>query len=122
MQVKRVLQAALGKFGHRLTRVANASKDGLTCFFEAIQKAGFAPRHIVDVGANRGNWTRSAIRFFPEAHYTLVEPQDHLKVHVQDLIANGYENRWVNAAAGEKSGILPFTIAGQDNSSTLTLS
>jgi FkbM family methyltransferase len=120
--MKRIIQGVLGKLGYRLSRVANSPKDGLTCFFEAIQKSGFSPRHVVDVGANRGNWTRSAIRFFPEAHYTLVEPQDHLKVHVQDLIAGGYKIRWVNAAAGEKSATLPFTIASKDNSSTLVLS
>src|SRR5438874_11361928 len=112
--MKRVLQAALAKFGLRLSRLANAPKDGLTCFFEAIQQAGFTPRHIVDVGANHGNWTRAAIRFFPEAEYTLIEPQDHLKVHVQDLIARGYKIRWVNAAMGDKPGILPFTIAPRD--------
>jgi FkbM family methyltransferase len=120
--MKQILQAALGKFGFRLTRLANTPKDGLTCFFEAIQQAGFAPRHIVDVGANHGVWTRSALRFFPEAHYTLVEPQDHLKAHVQDLIARGYKIRWVNAAVGDKPGILPFTIASRDDSSTLALS
>ncbi len=119
--MKRILQAALGKFGLRLSRVANAPKDGLTCFFEAIQRAGFAPRHIVDVGANHGVWTRAAIRFFPKAQYTLVEPQDHLKVHIEDLIAHEYKIRWVNAAAGDKPGILPFTIASRDHSSTLAL-
>src|SRR5215467_3428989 len=84
--LKRLLQAALGKFGYRLSRAANTPKDGLTCFFEAIQRAGFVPRHIIDVGANRGNWTRTAIRFFPDAQYTLFEPQDHLKVHIHDLL------------------------------------
>ena len=117
--MKRILQAALGAFGYRLTRTAHIPKDGLTCFFEAIQRLGFAPRHIVDVGANRGNWTRSAIRFFPEAQYTLVEPQDHLKVHVQDLLDGGYKIRWVNAAASDQPGTLPFAIAPKDNSSTL---
>lgn len=120
--MKRLLQAALGKFGYRLIRVANAPKDGLTCFFEAILRAGFAPRHIVDVGANHGNWTRSALRFFPEAQYTLVEPQDHLKVHIQDLLDRGCKIRWVNAAAGDTPGTLPFTIAKSDHSSTLALS
>ena len=117
--MKQILQAVLGKFGYRLIRMPNAPKDGLTCFFEAIQWAGFVPRHIVDVGANRGNWTRSAIRFFPKAQYTLVEPQDHLKVHVQDLLDAGYKIRWVNAAASDKPGTLPFAIAPKDNSSSL---
>src|SRR5690349_13477696 len=120
--MKRILQAALGKFGLRLSRVANAPNDGLTSFFEAIQQAGFAPRHILDVGANRGNWTRSALRCFPDAQYTLVEPQDHLKAHVQDLIDHGYKIRWMNAALSDKPGTLPFTIASHDHSSTLALS
>lgn len=119
--MKRFLQAALGKFGYRLSRVANTPQDGLTCFFEAIHRAGFAPRHIVDVGANHGDWTRSAIRFFPDAQYTLVEPQDRLKVYIQDLVDRGYKIYWVNAALGDKPGILPFTIASRDNSSTLAL-
>jgi len=119
--MKRILQTALEKFGLRLSRLANAPKDGLTCFFEAIQQAGFTPRHIVDVGANHGNWTRAAIGFFPEAHYTLVEPQDHLKIHIQDLIARGYKIRWVNAAVGDRPGTFPFTIASRDNSSTFEL-
>lgn len=117
--MKRILQATLGRFGYRLSRVANAPKDGLTCFFEAIQRAGFSPRHIVDVGANHGQWTRSAIRFFPEAQYTLVEPQHNLKAHVQDLLNAGYKIRWVNAAASDKPGTLPFAIAPKDNSSSL---
>src|SRR5258708_12538959 len=112
--MNRILQAALGKFGLRLSRVANAPKDGLTCFFEAILRAGFAPRHIVDVGANHGNWTRTAIRFFPEAQYTLVDPQDHLKADVQDLIAPGHKIRWLNPALAAKSGTLPFTISSPD--------
>lgn len=116
--MKRILQATLGRFGYRLSRVANAPKDGLTCFFEAIQRAGFAPRHIVDVGANHGNWTRSAICFFPQARYTLLEPQDHLRVHIQDLIDRGHRIRWVNTALGDKEGILPFAITPHDNSST----
>ena len=120
--MKRILQAVLAQFGLRLIRIANVPKDGLTCFLEAIHRAGFTPRHIVDVGANRGNWTRSALRFFPEAHYTLIEPQDHLKVHLQNLIARGYKIRWINAAAGSKPGVLPFTIASRDISSTLAIS
>lgn len=61
------------------------------------------------------------MRFFPDAQYTLVEPQDHLKVHIQDLLDGGYKIHWVNAALGDKPGILPFAIASRDNSSTLSL-
>jgi len=104
--MKQVIQAALRKIGYRLSSIASVPKDELTCFFEAIQRLGFAPHHIIDVGANRGNWTRSAIRFFPKAQYTLVEPQDQLKAHIQDLLDRGHKIRWVNAAVGDKPGII----------------
>ena len=52
---------------------------------------GFAPKHIIDVGANRGLWTRTALQYFPDAHYTLIEPQDHLKTHIQDLLDRGQD-------------------------------
>jgi hypothetical protein len=47
-----------------------------------LKGRGFNPKHIIDVGANRGYWTRASIKFFPEAQYTLVEPQDFLKTYV----------------------------------------
>jgi FkbM family methyltransferase len=47
-------------------------------FFDCLMRLRFEPRTIVDVGANRGNWTRTALRYFPAARYTLFEPQDYL--------------------------------------------
>jgi FkbM family methyltransferase len=91
---------------------------GLDSFFPLLRQFGFAPRHIIDVGANRGNWTRAAIRYFPDAHYTLVEPQDHLKIYVQDLVDRGFRIRWINAGAADKSGTLPFNVCHRDDSST----
>ena len=40
---------------------------GLGHFFPLLRQLGFAPRHIVDVGANRGSWTRAAFKYFPNA-------------------------------------------------------
>jgi FkbM family methyltransferase len=125
--VKKIIQFALKKFGFRLVRydsLAQASIPpstcnlGLDCFFAALKRLGFHPRQIIDVGANRGSWTRKAYVYFPEAHYTLIEPQDHLKVHIQDLIARGCKIRWINAGVADKSGTLPFTISYRDDSST----
>lgn len=105
--------------GYRITKLDPSRRPifGLDSFFPLLKQFGFAPKHIIDVGANWGNWTRTAIRYFPDAHYTLVEPQDHLKIHVQDLIDRGYKIRWINAGAGDTPGTLPFTIAHRDDSS-----
>lgn len=72
----------------------------------------------MDVGANRGNWTRAAVKYFPKAHYTLVEPQDELKIHVRDLIDSGIDIQWINAGASDRSGVLTLHVDRRDHSST----
>src|SRR6201999_3483658 len=94
----------------------------LGSFFGALKKAGFSPRHILDVGANHGLWTRQAMVFFPDAQYTLVEPQDELKRDVEDLVRSGRKIEWINAAAGDRAGTMAFTIAERDDSSSLNMS
>jgi len=115
--IKRGLQGVLKQFGYRLAR-ANDSvvpNCGLSNFFPLIKKFGFNPEHILDVGANHASFTRD---YFPRAHYTLVEPQEQLRVHVQDLIDRGLHIHWVNAGASDQAGILPLYIIGSDQSST----
>ena len=92
----------------------------LDLFFSILKERGFAPKHIVDVGANHGNWTRTALKYFPDAYYTLVEPQDHLRTYVQDLLGRDGKIRWIGAGAGDKPGTLPFTISYRDDSSSFT--
>lgn len=118
--MKRLVQSVLKPFGLRLARVNGLSEQklGLDSLFSLLKKFGFAPKHIVDVGANHGNWTRKALDYFPEASYTLVEPQDHLKQYVQDLINRGYKIQWIHAGVGDQPGLLPFTISHRDDSST----
>jgi FkbM family methyltransferase len=91
---------------------------GLETFFSLLRRLGFAPRHVVDVGANRGTWTRAAFKYFPNAVYTLVEPQDHLRSYSQDLIAQGCKLKWINAGCGDFSGTLPLFVSYRDDGST----
>jgi FkbM family methyltransferase len=121
--INKLVQSSLNRFGLRLVRNSNlaqadSSVNGLDRFFGALKNLDFRPKHIVDVGANKGSWTRKALLYFPDAQYTLVEPQDHLKVHIQDLLDRGYKITWINAGVADKSGVLPFTISYRDDSST----
>lgn len=90
-------------------------------FFSLVKRHGFAPRRILDVGANRGNWTREALAHFPGAEFILVEPQDALKVHIADLLAAGAPIRWINAGASDRAGKLALTLAPRDDSSSFVL-
>jgi FkbM family methyltransferase len=118
--MKRIVQSALSVFGLRLARLnSNASPAvSLGSFFALLKRNGFDPKHVVDVGANHGNWTREAVKYFPSADYTLVEPQDELKIHVQDLIDRGVHIHWVNAGASDRSGVLTLYVDPRDCSST----
>ena len=119
----RLIDSALARFGYRLTPLeASSSGWTLDCLFALLKGLGFAPKHIVDVGANRGFWTRTALQHFPDAAYTLVEPQGELKVYIQDLMDRGCRIRWVHAGAGDKPGSLPFTIRERDDASNFSAS
>lgn len=116
----KVLNYALSKIGLLKSKETPmpAAAYGWPVFFSFLTRHGFSPRCILDVGANRGNWTRSAIKYFPAASYVLVEPQDYLRAHIQDLISEGYDLRWVAAGVSDRPGVLPLTIAPNDVSSS----
>jgi FkbM family methyltransferase len=112
------LQHAIRRSAFALDLVSAVRPYGLAHFFALLRQLGFAPRHIVDVGANRSFWTRAAFKYFPDAVYTLVEPQDHLRCHSQDLVAQGCKLNWINAGCGDVRGTLPLIVSYRDDSST----
>jgi FkbM family methyltransferase len=83
-----------------------------------IKQIGLDPKHIVDVGANHGSWTRMALGIFPEAHFTMLEPQAWLIDHVKDLLNTNPRVHWHNLGAGDQDGILKFTLDQHDHSSS----
>jgi FkbM family methyltransferase len=119
VRAKRLIQSLLGRVGYRLVR---SGPYGVEHFFDLLRQLGFAPRHIVDVGANHGNWTRTSLKYFPDAFYTLVEPQDYLKDDIQDLVSQGCKITWINAGCGDYPGTLPLIVSDRDDSSTFVLS
>jgi len=118
--MKQIVQLILGKFGLQVVRSATVMSYSLASYFQLLKQLGFSPRHVVDVGANRGMWTKEAMRFFPDSHYTLIEPQDHLKIYVQSLIDAG-KVTWINAGASDKEELLPFGISHRDDMSTFLI-
>jgi FkbM family methyltransferase len=121
--MKRIIHLLLAKLGYRIVKIQDGPRasDGLDPFFALLKRLGFEPKYILDIGANRGMWTREALKFFPNARYTLVEPQDYLKAHIHDLVESGSKIQWINAGASDRSGTMAFTISHRDDSSTFAL-
>jgi FkbM family methyltransferase len=84
-------------------------------FFQCIKNLGFNPTHIVDVGANRGTWTRNALQYFPDAHYSLFEPQEYLSESFKDLLKNP-KIKFHAKGVGAISGMMDLTTSDRDDS------
>src|SRR5262245_45336197 len=112
------LQRAIKRSEFALELLRLVRPYGHEHFFPLLRQLGFAPRHIVDVGANRGIWTRAAFKYFRDPVYTLVEPQDHLRSYSQDLVAQGCKLNWINAGCGDFCGTLPLIVRYRDDSAT----
>jgi FkbM family methyltransferase len=91
-------------------------------FFVSLVRIGFKPLHIVDVGANRGGWTRLALHYFPDAHFTLLEPNPAMASHLEGLVASNPRIHYEPVGAGAEPGELPFTINRRDDSCTFSMS
>ena len=104
--------------GQHAVHVKNAFEKNslLEVFFDNIKSMGFTPKHIIDVGANHGTWTRETLKFFPEAYYTLIEPQEWLKPSLQDILDANSKVSFNAVGAGDKSGSFMFTIVNRDDS------
>jgi FkbM family methyltransferase len=122
--MKGLIQSAANRMGYRVVRARGSPgveerwTHGLDTFFESLRSFGFRPQHIVDVGANRGNWTRRALQFFPAARYTMVEPQESLKQYSADLLQRGAAITWMPAGIADKPGTLPLHVGEPDSTST----
>jgi FkbM family methyltransferase len=121
--MKQLLQAALRKVGFKLSRIPKQSTSSesypgkagrpianMRMFLEDVQARGFNPQGIIDVGANRGDWTRMAKSVFPFARVLMIEPQEEMKNSLEELCRSFSSVEYVRAGAGRESGELVQTI------------
>jgi FkbM family methyltransferase len=88
----------------------------LRVFFTNLKAIGFVPKHIIDVGANHGTWTREVLQYFPKANYSLIEPQSWLQPSFQDILDVNPSIKYYPVGVGADEGVFQFTIADRDDS------
>ena len=104
-------------YKHHLTFVNPYAKNTLLKgVFDNFSALGFEPKHIVDVGANHGTWTREILRYVPDAYYTLLEPQNWLQPSFQDILDQNKKVEYHPVGAGKEEGSFNFTIVNRDDS------
>lgn len=111
-------------FGYHLEKKSKRQPAGydkdylLYNFYDILKTFNYEPKHIVDVGANHGTWTRQALKYFPNAQYTLIEPQEWLKESIKDVLESNPKVQFHGVGAGAEEGSFLFTLADRDDSSS----
>lgn len=88
----------------------------LFTFYNTLKEMNFRPKHIVDVGANHGSWTREAIKYFPDSEFTLFEPQYWLKESIDDITSTNKKVTFNPFGVGKTNGSFLFTIVDREDS------
>jgi FkbM family methyltransferase len=110
--MKNLIKSALRRVGLEVNRagafeaaMAGRSIGSITSFFEHLKGQGFAPRGIVDVGANRGHWAELAHAAFPDAPILMIEPLDEMEAGLTKLAVRlPAGSAFVKAGAGPAEG------------------
>lgn len=101
------------KLAKNITIIENKA-DLLSTFYSNLKSADFTPSFVVDIGANTGTWTRELLKHFPRSKVLMIEPQQRLQTHFQDLISENIS--YLPMGVGNKNDILKFTIVDRDDS------
>lgn len=120
MKIAKRVNQLVRPLGLQIVRASNSSHALTDPFFDCLGKLGFKPRHIVDVGANRGNWTRTAIKYFPDAYFSMFEPQETMRQEIADLTANE-KVKFYCMGAGPTNSTMKLTVHSRDDSYTFAL-
>jgi FkbM family methyltransferase len=114
--LKAGIKAGLRSLGVEIRRIRPHEQDlsrsigDIYRFLQDIKARGFAPRGIIDVGANNGNWTRLALSVYPSTPCLLIEPQDEMRDHLMALVTENAGCHYIKAGAGRTPGELIQTI------------
>lgn len=81
------LRCAFGALGFTVHRWPANRFDGLHDALALLRASRYAPKVVIDCGANLGQWARVAHSVFPAAAFHLVEPQSACAPRLQALVA-----------------------------------
>lgn len=120
--LRAAINGVLHHFGYRVVRCDSTPKADLDMFCKHISACGFDPQHILDVGANKGNWSREVKKTFANAAFTLIEPQNEMRLLLDQFCNETPGARWLNVGAGAEMGELELTLFPDTVSTSFAIS
>ena len=81
----------------------------LSASYHRLKQIGFIPTSVLDIGAFHGDWTRYTRSIFPNASYTMIEPNNHPQLAsvnatlIRELVTSrvGLVQWWSNGTTGD---------------------
>src|SRR5947209_20512232 len=71
---------------------------------ENLKKVGFKPKHIIDVGAYKGEWTLRVSKIFEDANFLMIEALDKQRNVLEKVKQKNKKFDYVIAVLGAKKG------------------
>jgi len=109
--MKQIIRKIIKSTGYDLIKVENLPKEGshmrsvgnMIYLLEDLKFRGLKCNSIIDVGANKCDWSRIAKRIFPDASFVLIEPQIELKNELELFCAQFKNSRYFLVGAGPEN-------------------
>ena len=109
------LKSLPAEWRHRLS--THLGSPDLRWSLQQLDRFGFSPRSVIDVGAFHGKWTRACLDVFPKAEITCVEPQEKARSVLSELSSAHSNVRVVQTLLGKETrDSVPFADEGSGSS------
>lgn len=102
----------VGRLGYDFLRVTGLDRStrGVKDYFKNLDRLGFHPQVVVDIGANYGGWSREVQAVYKNARFFLIEPQEEMAPFLDHFIATAPGSLWFLGGAGAAQGELTLTL------------
>lgn len=110
MNIKSAIRKLINRLGydiHAISFTPNRLRTSIGESFSQIRSLGFYPKTVLDIGVASG--TPELYAVFPEAYFLLIEPLDEFESDLRSILKH-YKGSYLLAAAGSKSGQIPFNL------------
>jgi hypothetical protein len=87
--MKKIIKKLLMLLGYNVNKIKPSKSDNgldkrpigsMRCLLEDLKQRGLNCNTILDIGANRTNWSRMAKNIYPNANFCLIEPQIEMQI------------------------------------------
>lgn len=106
--LKRLVQIPLAWLGYEIRRTP--ARHSLQGVLAQVANTGWRPASVLDAGAAYGTFTRTCAKFFPNAHYLLVEPLQEYQPFLNTVTDEVLNAMYAPVAVGKQEGDVSFHV------------